>query len=38
MLGSQSRLDEIVTVGPSTNVNPLQHQNDVELGHEKIKD
>ena len=30
------RLDEIITVGPSTNVNPLKHQfsHEVELGYE----
>ena len=31
------RLDEIVTVGPSTNVNPLKHQfsHEIELGYEQ---
>ncbi len=31
------RLDEIITVGPSTNINPLKHQfsHDIELGFER---
>ena len=31
------RLDEIVTVGPSTSLNPLKHQfsHDIELGYEQ---